>query len=244
MKGLDVLNRAASAFEYIGNEILLQSVLETSMYNIQGTHVYLSIVRAYAIEKNAFHLVEPLEKLARESMDMAKFGKEEIEGGFPTFLSHSSVAMWSAVEALVEDILVGAIGDNEIYIGLLKEKYPSLKIKDSHTADMIVKNWGSSLKSKRYAGDRYVEMLSLIFDGFEIEQQYVDDISELAEIRNAIMHRMGIVDVRLVEKFPDRNFNLGDKIIVTKEMYSKYHIACGKFVIKFFDERITRRELI
>lgn len=57
-------------------------------------------------------------------------------------------------------------------------------------------------------------------------------LSELAELRNVILHRGGIVDQRFKDKCPWRPDKIGDRVRVSYELMKRYFEGAGDFAVK------------
>ena len=66
--------------------------------------------------------------------------------------------------------------------------------------------------------------------GGTVEPHIKDKIKELLEVRNAIMHRRGQADEKLVSRCPHLGLEIGDQIIISESMYQEYVDAVAIYV--------------
>lgn len=237
MKGSDILEIANNSFMIINDEFMLQAVVEKCMEAQQHMPFFINIAKQHSISKRLINAVAPLERLEKSNKETADFAKKEVQEKFPTLLSHSSVAMWSAVEAMVEDLLIGFANSEKEFRDRISQAFPKIKVKDGVSNSRIIERWEKELPYKA-VGDRYLSMLRFFIPDLEFDQVKLDCLSELAESRNAILHRSGVVDDRFLDKVPTNFYRSGDKIKITRQRFMDYYDACGSFVILFFRKDI------
>ncbi|WP_377811795.1 hypothetical protein ABNQ38_36195 (plasmid) [Azospirillum sp. A29] len=211
---------------------MLQAVVEKCMEAQQHMPFLLGIVKKQSLSKGLLQAVAPLERLEQLNKATAEFAKKEVQEKFPTLLSHSSVAMWSAIEAMVEDLLIGFADSEAGFRDRLSLTYPRLKIKDGVNNSRIIERWEKELPEKA-VGDRYLSMIRFFVPDISFDQIKLDCLSELAESRNAILHRAGVVDERFISKVPTNHYKPGDTIKITRERFMDYHDACASFSLLF-----------
>lgn len=229
-----IFKRSTNAFQYIMNEAQLQSATERSLITLNNFHSYAEFIIGVAIKNNEFELAHNLASLSIQNKMYGDFSKEEIGNGFPTLLSHSSIAIWSAVEALFEDIVVYTLKKNLRHASNISTSYPRAKLKCDMPPKLILKKWERLLRNEKSVGVTYNEILSFLFSDFTLDNSYINALTELSEIRNVIMHRMGVVDSAFIDKFPQSRYIVGETIVISREKYFSFFEASGKFCSALF----------
>jgi hypothetical protein len=178
----------------------------------------------------------------RASLEAAKaaaeFAEQEVKAGFPLLHAHTLVGVWGALEAAIEDMLVGILA-NEPAV-LLNEAFSKLRISlaDFEMLDkeermrLLIEDIERGLGSSRKQGVDYFETL---LDRFSlsgaVEEEVKRNIWEMNNIRNVIVHRASFADRRLVKNCPWMGLKVGDKVTVTHKSIHRYGSSVWAYVL-------------
>src|ERR1700722_7269843 len=211
----------------------------------------LSVKGIYQISKQ-MPLLEALDNLARfraerklapfeprdfnSAKEEAEFARLEIERDFPLLHAHSLVSVWSAIEALFEDVLVAHIihkpdilkEDVFQKIRILLAAYEQLNQEDK--ARFLVYELQRSLNSEQRLGvDCFEALLKVVGLSGSVEEKIRRDIYELQQIRHTIVHRASLADRKLITACPWLKIKSGERIMISKEHYRCLSSAVSEY---------------
>jgi hypothetical protein len=166
------------------------------------------------------------------------FAEKEAATGFNTLFSHAAVGTWGAIETSVENTLLNHIRKVPDVESVIRANAPALKDKDLRRGlergapEILLKRWEGSLPDTLTTMGRQLLMLQAF--GLHIALNSTDEqlLSELAELRNVILHRGGIVDHRFKAKCPWQSDMIGDRVHVSYELMGRYFEGAGQFAVK------------
>ena len=143
--------------------------------------------------------------------------KEETDNGFPFFYGLATVAIWGALEAFIEDLLVLCLENDSNLMRL--EPIAKIRVSISQFESMpaeerryyIIDTVERDIRSKYKHGASRFESLLRTFDlGGAIDDDPKRTLLELASIRNVLVHRSGIADQRLITTCPWLGIKIGE----------------------------------
>jgi hypothetical protein len=167
-----------------------------------------------------------------------KFARQEIKKEFPLLHAHALVSIWSAMEALFEDVLVGHIIHKpetlkeDIFqkIRIPLATYEQLNQEDK--ARLLVNELQRSLSSDQRLGlECFEALLRVVGLAGEVKTKIRRDIFELQQLRHSIVHRASLADRKLLEACPWLKLKSGDRIRISNKQYRRLVDAAGKYVI-------------
>lgn len=173
-----------------------------------------------------------------ETAEMAAFAAREIESGFPTLHAHTVIALWGALEILVEDIVVfwlqktpGLLSSNSI--AKIKIPLGEYELLDTQERMRFVsKELARSLNTDLKIGvGRFEAVLTAVDLGGTIEEDLRQSLLELSQIRNVLVHRAHIIDRPLKEMCPWLALEVGQKLRIDHDMYLKYFGATHDYLL-------------
>lgn len=231
---LPLLEPATSLLTYVLDERRLANITERALHLISQMEWVLPIVR----EK-----VRPDDEKGRKAIESwmevaatdAPFANDEYEAGCPKTYAHHLGSLWGAIESALEQLLVNHLLFVPSAAGLVAVAPRGLtrsKIKagDEDEARATVRRWGSTLQSATaLAGP--LEMLARFSFRVEAPDDVVRQVNELAELRNVILHRAGVVDARFVKKCPGAPWAQGETVRLNETATRGYFDAAGEFAL-------------
>ena len=179
----------------------------------------------------------------------ADFAKQELDKDFPLLHAHTLVSVWSAMEALFEDVLVAHIIHRP---EILKEEafqkiriplatYEQLNQEDK--ARLLVYEFQRTTNSEQRLGvDCFETLLKVVGLAGTVEDETRRDLYELQQLRHTIVHRASVVDRKLSEACPWLKLIPGERILVSHKQYLRLVRAADKYVTKVI-ERATAIKL-
>jgi hypothetical protein len=166
----------------------------------------------------------------------------EVADGFPWLVAHTAVAVWAALEAYVDDVVVGALEQRPE----LRMAEPFLRIKapvvvyeslsPSERAEFLAKevarNTGADLK--RGVG-RFETLLGSVQAGGGVEKTLVDCLFELSQCRNLVVHRAGVVDRQFADGCSRLKLKPGDQLVISRELLGWYFSGAVAYAVLVYN---------
>jgi hypothetical protein len=151
------------------------------------------------------------------------------------------VAIWAALEVLVEDVAVGFLlsfpsARKSESLSKIKVSWAEVEtLTDEELMRLLIQNLEVSSGAKNRVGiGRFEAVLTPLGFSLDVDPRAKKYLLELKEIRNVILHRGSVADARICSKCPWLGLKAGDKLIVTHDMFHIYDIAAHDFVGSMF----------
>jgi hypothetical protein len=169
----------------------------------------------------------------------AKVARAQADSGHPLLHAQAVVLMWGGLEVLMLDFLaqwllrVPDVRQLEAVKHLKVEfgAYENLAPEDR--ANYLLERLEEKLGSRRAGG---IERFEILFRTFgmtsAIEQQIAQDLLELSAVRNLLVHKGGIIDVRFRSQCPWVALSVGTALLVTHHDYHRYFDAADLYVFE------------
>ena len=173
------------------------------------------------------------------------FAKEEIENGFNTICSHHAITTWAAIETTIEQILVSLIQKVPTSITLIEKSVPNLNTKKMRTttaddAKRTIRSWEGAIGLSATM-DRTLHMLGAFGLIVELDEEHKRNLSELAELRNVILHKGGRIDKRFKDKCPWRQDEIGGALHINRSQLGNYFEAASSVATKLMQSAVDSR---
>lgn len=224
------LDNHATAFEFFQLSIAGMTALQelphyTEMF-IKAGYRY----RADLPEADAQKAYDEERTWLRQVADLAK---QEESRGFPLLHAHTLVAVWGALEAAVEDMLVGILcNEPEVLKGpafsrirLPLADFENLE-KDERMRLVLAEVSRDRGQGRSSQG---VDHFEVVLGPFGLSGPVAEDLKKsfwtMHNLRNVIVHRFSVADRRLVEACPWLGLKLGDPVVITGEQMHEFHRA-------------------
>lgn len=173
---------------------------------------------------------------------LAAFAAKEVDRGFPTLFGQAAVSLWSSLENLVFNLVVGLL-ENEPH-HLTKAPFDQIKVRVSDFAALDGRTRAEFLAlalDEQLAGPmkhgigRFEELLkpfdlSGIFD--KTKSQH---LHEMQQVRNLFAHRQGIVDRRFSKSCSWMRVTVGEPLHLSKDMMNNYFDAAVSYLEVLLD---------
>jgi hypothetical protein len=218
--------------------------------SIKGLSVFrtmpnaMKVLAAYEGRQNEPSEVKKLEALHEE----AALATSELEAGFPALHAQAATLMWAHLEILVRDFIAGWIRYEPRSLqapifGKIKVPLSELIALNSEqrnevVVELVEREVGAGL---RKGVDRFEALLAPFDLAGEVPAELRKTIYELAQVRNAIVHRAMRVDSEIVEACPWLELVEGTELRVTNTMFSAYFEAACKYSVLLI-ERATEKD--
>jgi len=196
------------------------------------------------------HLDEGENKKLADAKSAAEFADKECEAGFPLLHAHTVVGCWGAIETTVEDVVVGILMNEPD--ALRSEVFSRIKIplaefelldKEQRVRVLITEIGRSSAGGRKQGVVGFEALLASVNLDGPIDEDTKKTIWEMNHVRNVIIHRRSLADRRFVEKCPWVEIQVGQKIIVTHQMFARYGEALADYIMIILKRACGRYEI-
>lgn len=174
-------------------------------------------------------------RLAKKEMELAQ---REVEYDFPLLHEQATIALWSSLEALIRSLVAGCLANETSTWQLDSISRLQVRLGEYESLDHLEKClWITDLLDQSTSApnksgiNRFEKLLQPFNLHGSFDDKYSKSLYELHQIRNALVHRNGIVDRKLVSSCSWLDFKLGQQILISHEMWDKYQESLGKYVI-------------
>lgn len=159
----------------------------------------------------------------------AELAKREVDEGFPILHAQATVALWGALENAIRLFITRwlenfpgalqaeAVQRLRVSIGI----YESLQGEDRffYILDQLERELSAPLRSGVTRFETLLEPFQL---SGPIQDSLGQNLFELSQVRNVLVHRVGKADRRLNEACPWLGFAVGDPVTITDDAFLKY----------------------
>lgn len=173
----------------------------------------------------------------KEAIQIESFALKQAENGFPYLFNLGVVRLWSIIEAVVDEIVIDFMlrpnecKDKDLIYRL---KGPLLEFSNGsmeQKAVFLAETLKDTVKARLKLGiGRFEPILEPIGLGGPVDPNLKEILFELSQIRNAIVHKSGIADKRIVEGCPWLNLKPGMMIKIKGQNFYSYLMAAYCYV--------------
>lgn len=239
---MSVPNSLMQRFEEFANfQLKMVTLINVALESLHRFPAHLNLVEAVQEAKRSRGEAVDDKYLKNARENDAPLIREEVEKGFPFFYSMSAVAIWSAIEAFVEDQLSFCIeADPKL---LEKEQIQRIKIPFAQYESMtpeerryfVIDSVERDIQSKYKQGVSQFESVLEVFGlGGEVDDIARKTLLELCNVRNVLVHRDGVADKRLINTCPWLGLSIGQSVHVNTKMYVQYLNEAGIYCATVF----------
>jgi hypothetical protein len=152
------------------------------------------------------------------------------------------MGLWSALEVMVEDMLVAFLmNDSEI---LKNEAFSKIRLplsefkmlEKEERMRFLINEFERNQGTNRKHG---VDMFEILFEPFglggTVKPEVKKNMREMHHVRNVLVHRGDKADRRIVEGCPWLGLRVGDIVAVRHEQFGRYMHALIEYVLELLD---------
>ncbi|WP_433618752.1 hypothetical protein [Paenibacillus cellulositrophicus] len=201
------------------------------------TFVKLTL-HGFDFAKNASRVIELVERNQNikerrlsEATKLEDFANEQQSNGFSYLYTVAIIRLWSILEASIDDLVIDILLNQRFktdeHIKKVKGNlYEFVNLSELDRAEFILESLKTDIKARQKLGiGRFESLLETV--GYEggIPDIVRKNILEFSQIRNAIMHKNGKVDSRLLKLCPWIKSKLNDEILLTHLDFLTYQLT-------------------
>ncbi len=191
---------------------------------------------------------EILERKIKVAKKRAEFAANKSEEGYTYLFGICIVRLWTILEAAIDDTALMEAG--EIRPGHNAEMLRSLKgpliefieatkeNQGTYLLGALKENVKANLKPGLAKFEAILEPFGL---GGAVDPDVRRTLLEFSAVRNLIVHRNGKVDKQFLSTCPWLSINIGNKLVLTGELYHKY-VSASMWYLLEVDYRLQVRE--
>lgn len=183
--------------------------------------------------KIGLHLCLPGLKKNAETSDPAKYQAARVEielrQDFNTLKSQALISLCAAAEVFITDLVVNRLlHDNSLF---KRPPWCDIKVTVGELAGLAPEDFGRflveaqklKLNFESKAGvDRFEKLLGAVGLGGPVTKELNEQVFELFNVRNVLIHRRGIADQKLLDACPKAGFKLNEALVITDKHYDLY----------------------
>jgi hypothetical protein len=180
-----------------------------------------------------------------EAKEAAAFAEKECKSEFPLMHAHTLVGCWGALQASVEDMLIGILLNEPGILGskvFAKIRIPlaEFQVSEEDERMRIVIDELKRGHGRRQGIDFFELMLQPFGLSGEVESETRKLFWEMHHVRNAIVHRNSFADRRLSHSCPWMGIEPGTRVVVSHNDLARYGGAMCRYVTDLA-RRLARR---
>jgi len=235
--------------EYISE---IDQVLNLSIEGINRFQNMPQITKAYmevkCSEENR-QLSEHEQTTLKKLNEVSEQAKHLEESGFPLLYAHSIVALWGALETLIEDLSVSfLINENSNIKRVMVDSltiplFQFMELDNEERMRLLLELLEQKLKSRHKPGIARFEAILDVFNlAGDVPEPIKRDLYEMYNVRNVIVHRSSVIDRKLLSNCPWLTGRIGEKFVINDTIYSRYLQAISEYFLilarrtrKYFD---------
>jgi hypothetical protein len=223
---------------FLSDETAIAGVTECALRAMSEIPILLSFIQNMLQESNV-EIEGNIRRLINQSQSYAEFAETEVSDGMQRTSSHHAVAVWAAIETTIEHTLVNHVCQVPNAIDLILSHAPSLKPRNLRTArsdgaKLVIRAWESQLPQQETM-ERLLEMLRVFGLNITLEGSNSRILSEMAGLRDVILHNAGIADRKFLDRCPWRLDRVGGRVTVNRGTMSLYVDAAIDFAKKLLN---------
>jgi hypothetical protein len=177
------------------------------------------------------------ERLA-EAKELASLAESEVDKGFPLLHAHAVVAVWGALEALVDDVLVVWLCKRPQLLttaALASVRVPLarfLSLDEEQRMLLLLEELKRDLRSGFTPGVAGFEgLLASVGLSGPLDEEVKRTLIEMRAVRNVFVHRRAVCDLRFCQTCPWLSLQVGETVETTHSDYHRYQHAAHEYVM-------------
>ena len=223
--------------------IEVRAIADSLKLSIVGIGELISIPELYE-SLNAFHLRDRAEApyseaaLAR-AYENAASARSLIMSGCLSQVSHTAIALWGCLESTVEDLVADVLQNHppaKEVVSIRKLKIPLCEFEtltERERAVFIVKELSRSTSADLKKGvGRFESILEVVGLSGLVPSHVRKRLFELSQVRNVLVHRMGVADSAFCTSCPEFGVSVGDRLNLTMDHLDSYWTAATEYFLE------------
>lgn len=182
------------------------------------------------------------EEVVKKVQELEDLAAKEVASDLPLLHSAASVLIWGALEAAFRDFVVRWLLTypsarlvpefNNVRVRITEYESFSGEDKMRYLVGILERELAAALKP---GAGRFECLLKPFGIHPNVTSEQRRDLSELAAVRNVIVHRAGVADARLLELCPWLPLKIGEPVVVGRETFLRYIDATSSYAASLIE---------
>jgi hypothetical protein len=178
------------------------------------------------------------------------FAANERKAGFPYLNGMAAIRLWTILEVAVEDLALDVLKNptpsvSDVLRGLKGPLLEFAAASPDQQAEFLLGELKLTLKATLKSGvGRFEALLSPLGLGGAVDDYVRKALLELSVVRNVLVHRSGIADLRVIASCPWRNWQTGAQVSVSGQDLAMYECAVLWYLTALSLRIVVGRETI
>lgn len=225
-----------SAVRFVGEEAKVGGLLKRALTHLENGRPFLELTVQHLIAMGKTEDLEPIQRLLVAAPIQEQWATELRNTDYAVLNAHSLVAIWGALEACVEDIVVAILAKDPAAMASIATA--GIRVNSdrmtSTPADGDLRILYRKIEDAVRVKYDVVQTQENILNLFGLSAGCLEHKSALLSanaLRNAIVHRGGIIDDKSVRQAPALASLIGTTCIITCTEFLKYHEAVSACLV-------------
>ena len=230
-----ILDPVTSAITFVAEEAKIGGLLQRALAHIEGGRPMLEFAARHLAATHNRKAVGAIRRLLDEAPIQERWAAELRSDDYALLNGHSLVAIWGALETCIEDTVVGILAKDPnaeaILVGAgvrISNGYP--KPEDDTELRKLYRKAEDAVRVK-YDVVQTQENLLQLFGLTACCPEKKDTLLLANSVRNALVHRGGVIDAKAAQQAPALSPMLGQKIRVTRELYLTCYESVSQLLV-------------
>jgi len=231
-----ILNPVNTAVLFVGEEAKVGGLLQRALIHIEKGRPLLELAAQHIRTKQGGRAAEPIRRLLQDAPIQEQWATELRESDYAPLNAHSLVAIWGALETCVEDTVVAILEREPAAIaaiagaGVRVNVNKLLVMPAEEELRSLYRRIEDAVRVKHDVIQTQENVLNLF--GLSVAcPEHKDVLLSANALRNAIVHRGGVIDERAVRQAPILSSLLGTKCVIRCTEFLKYHQAVSACLV-------------
>ena len=231
-----ILGPTARCIKFVAEEAKIGGLLQNALTHIEMGGPLLDLLMQQFLKEGLLDAVEQLKVLLSSAPHQEQWAKELRAADYSPLNSHSTVAIWSAVEICIEDTIVSILRNDSSAVARVEALGVKAKLLGTAFAaddDQLRKIYSKLEDKQRVPGDvvaTYEAVLN-VFGLSAMTHRNTNALVELNTVRNCLVHRGGIVDDKAIREAPSLAALKGREILIARADFVRFHEAVSDWAM-------------
>lgn len=232
-------SRQIDGYEYQPFELIFLRRRE-EILKLVGLNYY-ALQSMTGLERLVTVMKEPADRI-EHAREIETLAQAEVKADFPLLHSAAAVLIWGALEAAFRDFFVRWLVTHPSSLSVPEFKNIRVRVAEYESfegedrmrflAGVLEREFAASLKPGVGRFECLLRPLGIVPN---VSKDVRRNLSELASVRNVIVHRASVADSRLLELCPWLGLKQGDLIIIGRTTFDRYERAASEYAAAVID---------
>jgi hypothetical protein len=231
-----ILDPINTAVLFVGEEAKVGGLLQRALVHIEKGRPLLQLAAKHIRTKQGARAAEAIRRLLQEAPIQEQWATELRESDYASLNAHSLVAIWGALETCIEDTVVAILAkeptsiDSIAAAGVRIDPKKFLAEPAEEDLRSLYRKIEDAVRVKYDAVQTQENVLNLF--GLSADcPEHKEALLSANALRNAIIHRGGVIDDKAIRQASALSPLLGTKCIIRCTDFLRYHQAIGACLV-------------